>query len=63
LGKAQPTQTIEKIMGAVACGYGVRSVDKGFVSFIAWELGLVNCDEVFLFGCQAGMQGIRLLLP
>ena len=63
LRKAQPTQAIEKIVGIVARGYGVRSVYKGFVGFIAWQQGLGYCHKVCLFGCQAGMQGFRLLLP
>ena len=50
LGKAHPTQTIEKIMRIVASRNGLGSVNKGFIGFTFGQSGLRYCLKASLVG-------------
>ena len=63
LGKSNPTQTIEKIVGVVARGNSVGAVDKGFICLAVWQSVLRHRVKAGLFFSQASVQCIGLLLP
>ena len=56
LRKAHPTQTVEKIVGIVASGNSLGAVDKGFISFTAWQSALRHRVKTGLLFSQASVQ-------
>jgi len=56
LGKAYPTQAVEKIMGVVACGNRLGAVDKGFISLTDRQIGLRHRVKAGLLFSQACVQ-------